>query len=61
MCEDVAPVVQMEHLFYTRFLKPWWEIPASLPVFSKLQEVKKNAGDRRRKVFLAPTSKITTL
>lgn len=54
MREDFAPVVQMEHLFYTRFLKPWWEIPVSLPVFSKLQEVRKgeereNIGDRKRK------------
>lgn len=54
MCEDFAPVAQMEHLFYTRFLKLQWEIPASLPVLSKLQEVRKgeeseNKGDRTRK------------
>lgn len=64
MCEDFAPVAQMEHLFYTRFLKPWWEIQISLPVFCKLREVRKdeereNIGDRT-KVFLAPTGKITT-
>lgn len=56
MCEGFAPVVQTEHLFYTCFLKPWWEIPASLPVFSKLQEVRKggergNIGDRKKKAI----------
>lgn len=54
MCEAFAPVVQMEHLFYTRFLELWWEIPASLPALSKLQEVRKgeeseNIGDRTKK------------
>lgn len=51
MCEDFAPVVQMEHLFYARFLKPWWEIPASLPAFSKVRkgEERENIGDRKRK------------
>lgn len=62
MCEDFAPVVQMEHLFSAHFLKPWWEISASLHQFSvsyrrwgrpKKKRIKVMGGV---KVFLSPTS-----
>lgn len=62
MCEDFAPVVQMEHLFSAHFLKPWWEISASLHQFSvsyrrwgrpKKRRIKVIGGV---KVFLSPTS-----
>lgn len=62
MCEDFAPVVQMEHLFSARFLEPGWEISAPLHQFSisyrrwgrvKKERLQVMGGG---KVFLSPTS-----